>query len=211
MVRNAFRVGLALLVALALLCGCDLFGRGDGTPAPLTPTPAPTVGAQVPPAGAGAGPTGPTPEAPVETEWTTHAAQALGVTLPHPVGWAVQETGARLTVASSADALAGAELEGPALVVTAVEGATSVQDLLAGVDLQGVVTLRRSEATVGGEAGQAIDLETVSPLSGRGYVLRVAAAIHGGKGYVVAASAPVEQWAQYGPDLEAMVEGLAFR
>jgi len=189
-------------VLLALVLACDpLSWLQQPTPVgPGTPSAVPSVSASVtPPAGIT-----------VTGDWITQRGSTVRVAVTFPRGWVFAEKGTRITVASSAEALAGAELEGPALVVSQADAVTSPDDLLAQVKLQPNEITRREDTTLGGESARLVEAKVISPVSARGYRMIVVAALHGGKGYLVTASTPLEQWDKSQANLLAMIKYIAF-
>lgn len=144
-------------------------------------------------------------------ESTRFSCTDLPLAISHPRGWVASETAGQLVLAPNTASVAGAELEGPALAIRRVEGAATAEEVLARVALQGAQVLRRERATLGGEEGRLLEAVVQGPASGKAYRLLLVAVVHGGKGYLAAASAPVEQWEAAHADLQRMVESVAFR
>jgi len=194
---RAFACLLVLVVGLSLaLAGCDFTGRA--TPGTVPP---PTAVATV-----------------ALTAATTQPAESirfsctdLPLAIGHPKGWLAREAAGQLLLAANAGAVAGAELEGPALVVSRVEGAATAEDVLARVALEGAQVLRRERATLGSEEGRLLEAVVQGSASGKAYRLLLVGVVHGGKGYLAAASAPVEQWEVARADLQGMIESITFR
>ncbi len=184
--RAVLGLGVALGLALA---GCDRVPPPTPSPAAL-PTPAATA---------------------LPAEQTRYSSAELPLAIHHPRGWVASEAAGQLLLAPSTASVAGAELEGPALAIRRTDGAATAEDVLARVALEGAQVLRREPATLGGEAGRSLEAVVQGPQSGKAYRLLLVAAVHGGKGYLAAASAPVEQWEAARADLQRMIESVAFR
>lgn len=200
--KAATRLRPAILLLLALCCLGTAFGCGEPPPPPpatLAPTLPPVVATPAPPAS----------PAPVATAAPTGV--GLPVSVPRPSGWVSKESPARLVLAANQATLAGAELEGPALVVAQIEGTTSAEAALERVDLKGAKVLRKEPTTLGGKQGQMVEATLVSSVSGRGYRAIFAGVAHGGMGYLFTASAPLEQWEQAGPVLQGLLNGVSWR
>jgi hypothetical protein len=194
---RVFACLLVLVVGLSLApAGCDLAGRT--TPGTIPPPTA--VGTVALPA-ATAQP----------AESIPFSCTDLPLAISRPKGWLAREAGGQLLLAANAGAVAGAELEGPALVVSRVEGAATTEEVLARVALEGAQVLRRERATLGGEEGRLLEAVVQGPASGKAYRLLLVVVVHGGKGYLAAASAPVEQWEAARADLQGMIESVTFR
>jgi hypothetical protein len=135
----------------------------------------------------------------------------LPVTIGYPTGWTATETVGRIVVARDANALAGGELEGPTVLIRQVEGAATAEALLGQANPPGAETLRQENATLGGKPGRLAEAKMVSPISGRGYRVVVMATVHNGKGYLVTASAPLEQWDKAWPELQGIISSVTFK
>jgi len=193
--RKQAVLGLGVALALAF-AGCD--GKPPATPSPpALPTPAATYAPPV--------------ETAQPAESIPFSCTDLPLAISHPKGWLAREAAGQLLLAATADSVAGAELEGPALAVSRVEGAATAEEVLARVALEGAEVLRRERATLGGEEGRLLEAVVQGPVSGKAYRLLLVAVVHGGRGYLATASAPVEQWEAARADLQRMIESVAFR
>ena len=201
LVAAAARLPLALLLALSLLGAVP--GCSGPFPPPEPGTPAPTA----PPIVATAAPL----TSPVVVGTAIVGVAGFPVVLQKPNGWVSRESATRLVLAADQAVLAGAELEGPALVVVQLEGASSAEAVIQSVDLKSAKVARQGATTIGGKEGQLVEATLISPASGRGYRTIFAAAVHGGKGYLFTASAPLEQWEKAGPLLQGMLNGVTWR
>ncbi|MCL6430940.1 MAG: photosystem II reaction center PsbP family protein [Anaerolineae bacterium] len=205
------RLWSSLAVAVAaglLLVGCDaLTPRRPSPAASSAPSATGALLATAGPPTATAAPATATPE----PGWEFLTAKALPVTLRHPAGWVVTEEEAQVLVAADAATVAGAEVEGSALLLRQVEGAASAEALLAPMEGGAGEVIRREEATLAGRPGRLLEVRVVSPSTGRGYRLVAVATVSDGQGYLAVATAPLEQWEAAWPLLEETLASVAAR
>jgi hypothetical protein len=202
--KRIIPISLVLMISLFLsiaVLGCDLVQQITGR---VTPPATGAATAVVPTTTAIA-----KPATAVPTIIVTGA--GLPATIAYPTGWTATETAGRIVVARDANALAGGELEGPAVLIRQVEGAATAEALLGQANPPGAEILRQENATFGGKAGRLAEAQMVSPVSGRGYRTLSLAAMHDGKGYLVVASAPLEQWDKAWPELQGIINSVAFK
>jgi hypothetical protein len=192
----------ALIVFLVIFfgSGCDLvrsFSGGENTPQLATPTVPQATTIPVTPT--------------TVTQATVTTATALPITINRPANWVAAESAGRLVISANANMLAGGELEGPAVLIRQVEGATTAEAVLGQATLAGAETVRKENVNLGGKAGQLVEAKVVAPISGRGYRMVLVATVYDGKGYLVIASAPLEQWDKAWPELQGIINSVAFK
>jgi hypothetical protein len=182
-----------LSISYLAITGCDLLRSLSGGPAAVAPTATLPI----------------TPASVAQATVTT--ASALPITINRPANWVAAESAGRLIISANANMLAGGEMEGPAVLIRQVEGATTAEAVLGQANLTGAETIRKENANLGGKPGQLVEAKIVSPISGRGYRMVLVATVYNGKGYLVTASAPLEQWDKAWPELQGIINSVAFK
>lgn len=136
--------------------------------------------------------------------------QGLPVTLQVPTGWTVLEIADGMIIAEDPAALAAPELEGAALLVRRVPGATTSDEILAAYDLASAVRRREIPLVIARNPVDAVDATLVSATSGRVYQVVLAPLVIKGEPLLFIASMPEGQADQAWPILATMLGSVDF-
>jgi hypothetical protein len=193
---------MTVILLAFLLLGCGgLVPVPPATPALPTATPTPA-------------PLAPTPTPRVKEPNYTNAAS--GVSIWYPEGWAYEEYVEAVIFASSQEIISGSELtKGAALMVAGdelkdVTIEEVVQSMLAEIHFEKLQASDPKRRTIGGRDGVLITLEGTpegAPFPMKGFLAGVE---QQGWGHVFLAVSVRDEWSQYGPVLEAMLDSVQF-
>ena len=197
---------IALLAVLVSACGSS---PPEPTPTPLPPTPTHT-----PPKSK---PTSPPPTPTPEVHEPNYTNAAMGLSIWYPDDWAFEEFVEQVVFASSEEIIRGTELEtGAVMMLTGseLEGPLTLEDLvettLSEFAFEEVETSDPEPCTIGGQPGIMITFEG-TPEGGdvhmRGFL---GGAERDGWGYLFIGASILDEWSEYGPVLETMLDSVCF-
>jgi hypothetical protein len=147
----------------------------------------------------------------------TYSSQDLGLKIWCPEDWIIQEEHDQLVIATSHDLIDTGNLEnGAALILRGSSlGDTSLVDwfeeeLKALTFDEGGINSDMAYRTVAGQEGLIVDLWGV-PSGGANTVMGFAVAVaHGDQGYLMVGISAEDDWSQYRPTLEEMLDSVQF-